>query len=112
MTSIPQLAAIPAFALTIVSIVVFACSVRRWHARHYVRRTQSDRNDVIDNGTDIDLVIAIMFFALGVNAFVAGLAIVGIVKDQNTITFWAAVARSVATIGGVYVAYHWWKNDD
>jgi hypothetical protein len=90
-----QLAAIPAFLLVIVAFAVFAAAIRR-------RRIDVDHTYVM---------VAIMFIALGINAFVAGLALLGYIHEQETITFWAAVTRSVAIVGGSYVAWTWWTVD-
>jgi hypothetical protein len=91
------LAVVPAFALVVVSLFVFVAGVRRWR-RHL--------------GTAQDLVVSLIFLALAANALVAGLGLIKFITEQDTITFWAALTRTVAIIGGSYIAYHWWVDAD
>lgn len=91
-----NVAAIPAFAFAAMTVFLFAAALHsRGRAPYHTHR----------------IAIASIFLMFGVNAFVAGLALVGIVEDQNTITFWGATTRATSFIIGLYVAHAWWTGD-
>lgn len=92
-------AVIPALFFTIVALIVFTTSL-------VVARRHRDDDD--EHLGRLVLPVGVVYFAIGVNTFVAFLALIGVVKEQDTITFWAAMARSVAGILGLYLAWRWW----
>lgn len=94
--TLPTIAALPAFGLVLVSIMVLVSGI------HSQRRAPRPNHR---------LVIGLMLCALSINAFVAGLAFIGYVQSQDVITFWSALSRTIGIICGAYIAYHWWRND-
>ena len=93
--NIPWLAAVPAFILVGVCIWLVAGAIK---TRHTAPRPTHR------------LVIGMMFGALSVNALVAGFGILGYIEEQGVITFWSALARTLAIVCGSYIAWHWWTD--
>jgi hypothetical protein len=91
-----QLASIPAITYTLVSVLLVVVA---W-ARRSEHPVSTHR-----------FMIALMTISLGVGSFVAWLALVGVIKDQGTITFWAALSRTTASLCGIFVAYKWWTKE-
>jgi hypothetical protein len=91
-----ELAAIPAIGYFFVSLALLVIAWRRrW----------------IHPATTHRLVISFMLFLFGITSLVSALALLGVVTNQETVTFFAAMARTFGIICGIYIANHWWKNE-
>jgi hypothetical protein len=86
------LAAVPAVGFFVASVVMFLVA---WNKRG------------THPATTHRLVIALMTVAFGVNSLVASLALLGYIKEQETITFVAAMTRTIAIFCAVFITWHW-----